>query len=187
MSTLQRIEDYFSPELLIALCEDEFGPLAEQIAFNMQTKRTTSGARVNALDLPAETTGATAASLHTQTETTSEGFTVSFVGRRGIAALDEGQSPQQVQEAFGSFEAFLAAIERWARAKESRWMLSPGEIDAYGVASNIWDKGTVLYSDGGGTEIMKELLPPVMERISAKVTEVLDETIYKLLDATIEA
>lgn len=186
MLTLRRIEDYFSPELLRTLCEDEFGPLAEQIAFNLQTKRTTGGARVNALDLPEETTGETAASLHTETEMTSEGFTVSFVGRRGIASIDEGQSPQQVQEEFGSFDAFLSNIEKWARAKESRWMLSPGEIDAYGVASNVWDHGNVLHQEGGGTEIMKDLLPPAVERISAKITEVLDETIYKLLDATIE-
>lgn len=186
MSTLRSIEDYFSPEQLLILCEDEFGPLAEQIAFNMQTKRTTSGAQVNALGVAEETTGATAESLRTESETTSEGFTVSFVGRGGIASIDEGRSPQQVQEEFASFGAFLSAIERWARAKESRWMLSPGEIDAYGVASNLWDKGTVLYREGGGTEIMKELLPPVVERISDKVTEMLDETIYKLLDETIE-
>lgn len=186
MLTLRRIEDIFSPERIITICEDEFGPLAEQIAFNIQTKRTTGGARVNALDLPEETTGETAASLHTQTETTSDGFTVSFVGRKGIAAIDEGQSPQQVQEEFGSFGAFLNAIEKWARAKESRWMLSPGEIDAYGVASNVWDKGTVLYREGGGTEIMKDLLPGVVERISERITEELDTSIYKLLDATID-
>lgn len=186
MPTIRQIEEVFSPERIITICEDEFGPLAEQIAFNIQTKRTTGGARVNALDLPEETTGETAASLHTETEMTSEGFTVSFVGRKGIAAIDEGQSPQQVQEEFGSFGAFLNAIEKWARAKESRWMLSPGEIDAYGVASNVWDKGTVLYREGGGTEIMKDLLPGVVERISERITEELDTSIYKLLDATID-
>lgn len=186
MSTLRRIEDIFSPERIITICEDEFGPLAEQIAFNIQTKRTTGGARVNALDLPEETTGETAESLKTIHESTNGGLTVSFVGRKGIAAIDEGQSPQQVQEEFGSFGAFLNAIEKWARAKESRWMLSPGEIDAYGVASNVWDKGTVLYREGGGTEIMKDLLPGVVERISERITEELDTSIYKLLDATID-
>lgn len=186
MPTIRQIEEIFSPEWIIAICEDEFGPLAEQIAFNIMTKRTNSGADVNALNVPEETTGATAESLKTIHEATNGGLTVSFVGRKGIKNIDEGSSPQDVQEEFGSFEAFRNAIERWARVKESRWNLDPRSINAYGVASSVWDRGSVLYQEGGGTEIMKDLLPEVVDRISKKITEELDTSIYQLLDATIE-
>ncbi len=186
MPTIRQIEEIFSPERIITICEDEFGPLAEQIAFNIMTKRTNSGADVNALNVPEETTGATAESLKTIHEATNGGLTVSFVGRKGIKNIDEGSSPQDVREEFGSFEAFRNAIERWARVKESRWNLDPRSINAYGVASSVWDRGSVLYQEGGGTEIMKDLLPEVVDRISKKITEELDTSIYQLLDATIE-
>lgn len=186
MPDIRQIEEVFSPERLITICEDEFGPLAEQIAFNIMTKRTNSGADVNALGLPEETTGTTAESLKTIHEATNGGLTVSFVGRKGIKNIDEGSSPTDVQDEFGSFESFLDAIEKWARAKESRWNLDPGEIDAYGVASNVWDHGTVLRQEGGGTEIMEDLLPQTIDNISTKVTEVLDTSIYQLLDTSIE-
>ena len=186
MPTIRQIEEIFSPERIITICEDEFGPLAEQIAFNIMTKRTNSGADVNALGLPEETTGATAESLKTIHESTNGGLTVSFVGRKGIKNIDEGSSPQDVQEEFGSFGAFLNAIERWARAKESRWNLEPRSINAYGVASSVWENGTVVHQEGGGTEIMKDLLPEVVERISERITEELDTSIYKLLAATID-
>lgn len=186
MPTIRQIEEIFSPERIITICEYEFGPLAEQIAFNIMTKRTNSGADVNALGLPEETTGATTESLKTIHEATNGGLTVSFVGRKGIKNIDEGSSPQDVQEEFGSFEAFRNAIERWARVKESRWNLDPRSINAYGVASSVWDRGSVLYQEGGGTEIMKDLLPEVVDRISKKITEELDTSIYQLLDATIE-
>lgn len=186
MPTIRQIEEVFSPGRIITICEDEFGPLAEQIAFNIMTKRTNSGADVNALNVPEETTGATAESLKTIHEATNGGLTVSFVGRKGIKNIDEGSSPQDVQEEFGSFEAFRNAIERWARVKESRWNLDPRSINAYGVASSVWDRGSVLYQEGGGTEIMKDLLPEVVDRISKKITEELDTSIYQLLDATIE-
>ena len=186
MPTIRQIEEIFSPERIITICEDEFGSLAEQIAFNIMTKRTNSGADVNALGLPEETTGATTESLKTIHESTNGGLTVSFVGRKGIKNIDEGSSPQDVQEEFGSFEAFRNAIERWARVKESRWNLDPRSINAYGVASSVWDRGSVLYQEGGGTEIMKDLLPEVVDRISKKITEERDTTIYQLLDATIE-
>lgn len=186
MPTIRQIEEIFSPERIITICEDEFGSLAEQIAFNIMTKRTNSGADVNALGLPEETTGATTESLKTIHESTNGGLTVSFVGRKGIKNIDEGSSPQDVQEEFGSLEAFRNAIERWARVKESRWNLDPRSINAYGVASSVWDRGSVLYQEGGGTEIMKDLLPEVVDRISKKITEELDTSIYQLLDATIE-
>ena len=186
MPTIRQIEEIFSPERIITICEDEFGPLAEQIAFNIMTKKTNSGADVNALGLPEETTGATAESLKTIHESTNGGLTVSFVGRKGIKNIDEGSSPQDVQEEFGSFGSFLNAIERWARAKESRWNLEPSSINAYGVSSSVWDHGNVLHEGGGGTESMKDLLPEVVERISERITEELDTSIYKLLDATID-
>lgn len=44
MPTIRQIEEIFSPERIITICEDEFGSLAEQIAFNIMTKRTNSGA-----------------------------------------------------------------------------------------------------------------------------------------------
>lgn len=186
MPTIRQIEEIFSPERIITICEDDFGTLAEQIAFNVATKKINSGADVNALGLPEETTGATAESLKTIHESTNGGLTVSFVGRKGIKNIDEGSSPQDVQEEFGSFEAFKNAIERWARAKESRWGLDPRSINAHGVASRVWDRGSVLYRQGGGTEIMKDLLPEVVEKISERISEELDTSIYKLLDATIE-
>lgn len=186
MPGIRQIEQVFSPERLIVICEDEFGPLAERIAFNLMTKRTDSGADVNSLGLPEETTGATAESLKTVHESRGDGLTVSFVGRKGIRNIDEGSSPQDVQEEFGSFGAFLNVIERWARAKEARWNLEPGEISAYGVAANVWDHGSVLHQEGGGTEIMKDLLPPVIGRISEKITGEIGSSIYQLLDETIE-
>lgn len=186
MPGLRQIEEVFSPERLIIICEDEFGPLAERIAFNMMTKTRDSGSDVNSLGLPQETTGRTAESLRTVCETSGDGLTVSFVGRRGIRSIDEGSSATDVQQEFGSFEAFLGVIEKWARAKEARWNLEPGKISAYGVASNVWDHGTVLHQEGGGREIMKDLLPEVVENISRRVTEELDTAIYQLLDATIE-
>ena len=186
MDDFRQIEEFFSPERLITICEDEFSPLAEQIAFNIMTKRSNSGANVNSLGVPEETTGATGESLKTIHENMGDGLTVSFVGRKGIKNIDEGSSPQDVQEEFGSFEAFLQAIEKWARAKESRWNLDPMSINAYGVASGVWDHGSVLHQEGGGTEIMKDLLPPAIERISERLTEELDTSIYQLLDKTIE-
>lgn len=186
MPTIRQIEEIFSPERIITICEDEFGPLADQISFNIMTKRTNSGADVNALGVPEETTGVTAESLKTIHEATNGGLTVSFVGRRGIKNIDEGSSPQEVQEEFGNFGAFLNVIERWARSKEARWNLDPRSINAYGVASSVWDHGSVLHQEGGGTEIMKDLLPPTIKRISERITEELDTSIYQLLDATIE-
>lgn len=150
MPTIRQIEEVFSPERIITICEDEFGPLAEQIAFNIMTKRTTAAPMSTLWDFRRKRPGATAESLKTIHESTNGGLTVSFVGRKGIKNIDEGSSPQDVQEEFGSFGAFLNAIERWARAKESRWNLEPRSINAYGVASSVWDHGNVLHQEGGG-------------------------------------
>lgn len=186
MNDVVRIQDYFSPETIIAVCEDEFQPLAEKIAFNMMTKTRNGGADVNSLGLPEETTGETADSLKTTFEETGGGLTVAFVGRAGIASIDEGRSPQEVRQEFASFDSFKNTIERWARAKEARWGLESGSIDAWRVASNVWDHGTVLYQEGGGTEIMKDLLPDAVSRIDFKLTELLDNAIYNVLSRKIE-
>lgn len=186
MTNVREIERFFSPDRILLLCEDEFTPLAEQIAFNIQTKRTNSGAEVNALGVPEETTGATAESLRTISEMGADGLVVSFVGRHNIKNIDEGSSPADIHEEFGSFESFLRSIETWAAAKEARWMLEPGQIDPYGVASSLWSHGSVLYQEGGGTEIMKYLLEPAVENINREFTEMLDETIYNLIDESID-
>lgn len=186
MNDIRRIEDFFSPEDIIAICEDEFRPLADKIAFNMMTKTRNGGADVNSLGLPEEATGETARSLNTISEEGNGALTVSFVGREGIAGIDEGQSPQDVQQQYGSFQSFLQNIERWARAKETRWLLEPGSIDAWRVASNVWDHGTVLYQEGGGTEIMKDLLPEAVQRVDSRITDMLDNSIYNILSKKIE-
>lgn len=186
MDSIRQIEDFFSPQRFIDICEDQFAPLAEQIAFNIQTKKQNNGASVNALDVPEETTGKTAESLKTIHEITSDGLTVSFVGRKNIKNIDKGSSPEDVQAEFGSFDAFLSAIETWARAKESRWGFEPETINALGVANAVWDHGSVLYQEGGGSEIMGDLLSPVIEKINQQITEELDNSIYELLNSSIE-
>lgn len=186
MRQIKQIEEIFNPERFILACEDEFSELAERISFNIMTKKTNSGADVNSLGVPEETTGETAESLKTVHEMAGGVLTVSFVGRGNIKNIDEGISPQDVQEEFGSFEAFKNAIERWARAKEARWGLERDSINAHGVASSVWDHGSVLYQEGGGTEIMQDLLPESVDRISKRITEELDSAIYQLLDTTIE-
>lgn len=186
MDRIRQIDDFFSPQKFIDICEDQFASLAEQIAFNIMTKKRNSGASVNYLDVPEETTGRTAESLKTVHESTADGLTVSFVGRKNIKNIDKGSSPEDVHAEFGSYESFLSEIETWARAKESRWGFEPGSINAAGVASTIWDRGSVLYQEGGGSEIMGDFLPPVIESINQQITEELDDSIYRLLDSTIE-
>lgn len=186
MSNVRRIEEFFSPERFLNICEDEFIPLAENISFNIMTKRTNSGSSVNSLGVPEETTGETGRSLKTIHNETNSGITISFVGRKGIKNIDEGSSPQDVQEEFGSFGAFKNAIERWARNKEARWYLEPRSINAYSVASNVWDHGNVLYQEGGGTEIMKDLLPEAVKKINNNITKEIRNSIYKLLESSIK-
>ena len=185
MNDARRIQDFFSPQRIIDICEGEFNPLAEKIAFNMMTMTRNSGADVNSLGLPEETTGATAESLKTVSEETSQGVTVSFVGRAGIRRIDAGKSPQDVKQEFGSLESFTSAIEKWATAKELRWGLESGSIDAGRVAFRVWNYGTILYRGGGGTEIMKDNLQPVADRINFRITEELDKSIYQLLESSI--
>ena len=65
---ISKIENFFSPEKLVAICNEEFSTLKEQVTINLQTKRTNSGKNVNSLNVPEETTGATADSMASQVE-----------------------------------------------------------------------------------------------------------------------
>lgn len=186
MSTVSQIEDFFSPQKLIDICEANFRPLSDKIKLNIRLNTTNSGKPVNSLGLPAETTGASAESLRTESESIAGGYMVSFVGRENIANLDRGSSPQDVKQEFGSFESFLVAIGNWARAKEARYGMPNGVINDYNVASTVWEKGTVLYQAGGGTETISELLPPVLEEIDKQVAEELSDAVYKLLESSIK-
>lgn len=184
---IKAIEEFFSADRFVTLCREEFESLAQAIAHNMQTKTKNSGHDVNSLSLPEETSGDTARSLQTVVENHTDGFSVSFVGRKGIKGIDEGTSAQETQEEWGgSFESFYSAIKKWARLKESKYGLEFKSINEYWVAKNVWEKGTVLHREGGGTEVMKDLLPPMIERIDNRITAELGNSIYQLLDATIE-
>ena len=183
MDNVDKILRYFEPERFIEVCRSRFDELRTQIVANMQTKATTSGKRVNSLDVPEWATGATAASLQTQAEQDNDGFEAAFVGRKGIAGVDRGYSAGEVQAQYASFEAFLAAIERWAQAKEGIYGIE--EIDAYAVAANVWSNGTILYREGGGTEIMQELLQPAVDDIDRQLTERLDRSVFTMLNETI--
>lgn len=186
MDRISQINDFFSPQKYVEICEANFSKLAEQITVNIQTKTSNSGAQVNALGLPEYTTGQTSESLKTVYEQTDNGFEVSFVGRHNIKNIDKGSSPADVQEEFGSFSSFLNAIEHWANAKEARYGLKQGAINPYVVANRVWNLGSILYREGGGTEVMEDLLQPVIDNINQQITEELDNGIYKWLDATIE-
>lgn len=127
--------------------------------------------------------GATAASLQTQVEQNDDGFEAAFVGRQGIAGVDGGRSAGDVQAQYASFDAFLLAIERWAQAKEGLYGIE--EIDAYAVAANVWSKGTVLYREGGGTEILFDLLQPAVDDIDRQLSEQLGRSVFTMLNETI--
>ena len=123
------------------------------------------------------------AALQTQVEQNDDGFEAAFVGRQGIAGVDEGRSAGDVQAQYASFDAFLLAIERWAQAKEGLYGIE--EIDAYAVAANVWSKGTVLYREGGGTEILFDLLQPAVDDIDRQLSEQLDRSVFTMLNETI--
>ncbi len=180
MDNVDEILNHFNPERFISVCRTRFDELRTQVVANLQTKTTTSGKKVNSLDVPEWATGATAASLQTLTEQDNDGFSVAFVGRKGISSIDDGSSAGEVQAQYASFDAFLQAIERWAQAKEGIYGIE--DIDAYAVAANVWSKGTVLYREGGGTEILRDLLEPAVADIETKMTEMLDRSVYEMLN-----
>lgn len=183
---ISKIENFFNPERLVAICNEELSTLKEQVTINLQTKRTNSGKNVNSMNVPEETTGATADSMASQVESNAGGFTVSFVGRHNIKNIDEGNSPQDAQEEFGSFESFYQNIKQWARDKEARYGLEFKSINAYWAAKKLWEEGSILYRSGGGTEIIKDLLPQTVDNIDKRITEVIDTSIYEMLETTIE-
>lgn len=180
MDNANEILNYFSPERFVEVCRTRFDTLRTQVVANIQTKTTTGGKKVNSLDVPEWTTGATAASLQTLVEQDNAGFEVAFVGRKGISSIDDGSSAGEVQAQYASFAAFLQAIERWAQAKEGIYGID--DIDAYAVAANVWSKGTILYREGGGTEILLELLQPAVDDIDKQLTEQLDRSVYTMLN-----
>lgn len=185
MANIRAIEEFLSADRFITIAREEFDKLAEEIAEGIRTKTHNSGNEVNSLVLPEETTGATAASLRTIVEHTGTGFDISFVGRKWISAIDDGMSPEDTQEEWPSFGAFWDAIEKWARAKEAKYGLEFKSIDDFNVASHVWDHGTVLYQLGGGTEIMRDKLDGVIERIDERITPILSKSIYELVDEMI--
>lgn len=183
MDDIDKILRYFDPERFIEVCEARFDTLRTQVVENLQTKTSSSGKRVNSLEVPEWATGATAASLQTQVEQDNDGFEVAFVGRKGISGVDKGYSAADVQEQYSSFDAFLLAIERWAQAKEGIYGIEG--IDSYAVAANVWSKGTVLYREGGGTEILFELLQPAVDDIDRQLSDQLDRSVFMMLNETI--
>lgn len=185
MADLRAITEYFNEDKFVTIAREEFDKLTQEIVENLRTKTTNSGNVVNSLGLPEETTGTTAASLQTVVEHNGGGFEIAYVGRKGIKGIDDGYSPDEVQDEWPSFEAFWDAIEKWARAKESKYGLEFKSIDDYNVASQVWDHGTVLFQYGGGTEIMRDKLQPTLDRIDERITAIIDNSIYELLDEMI--
>lgn len=186
MAAVSSIFDYFSPQRLATICSEEFELAAQQIRANIATKNTNNGRAVNSLGLPEETTGESAASIQTLFEHAADGFSVTLAGRKGIWGLDKGQSPAQVQFQFSNFWDCVETMKKWSHAKEARYGLAPRSINAYSVASNIWQKGTILYREGGGQEILRDPLDPAMQRISERISEELNTSIYQLMDMTVE-
>ncbi len=183
MDSTETITEFFSPQKLIEECQKVFDGLKENVGTNVRTKKTNSGNDVNYLGLPEETTGKTAESLRTIVENTDNGFAVSFVGRSHINSIDDGTSAADAQEQFGSFEAFYSAIKKWARAKEDRYGLEFKSINDYLAAKKIWEEGTILYRAGGGTEIMRDLLEPALDKISETTSQELEKGVFTLLDS----
>jgi hypothetical protein len=183
MDDVDKILRYFDPQRFIEVCKARFDTLRTQVVANLQTKTSSSGKRVNSLDVPEWATGATGSSLQTLVDQDNDGFGVTFIGRKGIAGVDSGYSSNEVQAQYSSFDAFLLAIERWAQAKEGIYGIE--EIDAYAVAANVWSNGTVLYREGGGTEILFELLQPAVDDIDRQISEQLDRSVFTMLNETI--
>lgn len=179
MKAVDDILKYFDPNKFVEICKQHFDDLKTQIVANIRTKTSTSGASVNSLGVPEWTSGSTASSLQTISEKSGSSVEISFVGRVGIAGIDKGYSPSEVQAQYSSFDSFLFAIERWAQAKEGIYGIE--DIDAYSVAANVWSKGTTLYREGGGTEIMLSLLQPTVDNIEKSLYDMIDRSIYNML------
>lgn len=143
--------------------------------------QTNSGNPVNSLLLPADTTGKTAESIRVESQLSSGMLNVSLIGRKGIMNIDKGNPPAESSGEWSNFDSFYYAIKEWARAKERRYGLEPNEINAYSVASHVWLYGSVLWRAGGGTETIRELLPPAAEKIEQVITNTIDKTVTERL------
>ncbi len=138
---------------------------------NILNKQTNSGNAVNSLLLPADTTGKTAESLKVEKEVQPGSLRVTLVGRKDIMNIDKGNPPAESSGEWGSFDSFFQAIHAWARAKERRYGLEEHSIDEGNVAEILWEEGSVLWRAGGGTESIRDLLPPAAEQIDNVVNE----------------
>ncbi len=183
MSTVEKIKRHFDP---LEVCKGQFDDLKAAISVNMQTKRSNSGRDVNSLGLPEATSGETEASLRTIAEWDGDNLTISFVGRKGIKGIDEGYSPSEVRAEHGTVQNLYYELKPWARTKEARYGLPDKSINPWSVATNIWEKGTVLYRQGGGTEMMKGLLPEVVRNIEREFHLRLDKQAYNFIKAEID-
>lgn len=183
MSTYDGLISSFTRELEAEITEilDEVG---FEIFSNIKEKQANSGNSVNSLNLPADTTGATGASIKVQSEPNISGLDIALVGRKGIMNIDKGNPPAKETGEWGSFESFYQAIEAWARAKEQRYGFEG--IDAEGVAWNVWRYGGVLYQAGGGTESIRDLLPPAAEKIDGKITEIMEKYATEMAETIID-
>lgn len=181
MNTYNAIVSEFTKEI-----EAEVSQILDEVGFeifwNIREKQTNSGKSVNSLLLPADTTGATGESIRIQSETNISGANIALVGRKGIMNIDKGNPPAKDTGEWGSFDSFYMAIEAWARAKEQRYGLQEGYIDAENVAFNVWKYGGVLYQEGGGTESIRDLLPPAVEKIDGKITELIEKYAFDFVE-----
>ena len=165
------------------MCEARFDTLRTQVVANLQTKTGSSGKRVNSLGVPEWATGATAASLQTQVEQNDDGFEAAFVGGRGSPA-----STGDVLRAMcrrNTPPSMLFSLRSSDGRRPKRGLYGIEEIDAYAVAANVWSKGTVLYREGGGTEILFDLLQPAVDDIDRQLSEQLDRSVFTMLNETI--
>lgn len=168
-------------ERLKEICHDEFEQAIEQMRQNIRNNTTNSHKQVNSLGLPASTTGETEESLHIE-EDESNGLSVSIVGRDHIRNIDTGSSPEDIHSEYPSFEAFEDVIEEYAANKERRYFLDDGAIDATGMAVSLWNDGSKLYKEGGGTESLREPAENAANRIIERVTPELDRTIHDAIE-----
>uniref|UniRef100_UPI004056C897 hypothetical protein n=1 Tax=Alistipes sp. TaxID=1872444 RepID=UPI004056C897 len=159
----------------IRITEEELRNLLLGISHNIQYNSTNSGSIVNYLGAPADTTGETVRSMRVDTETNGDWAIISLSGRKGIWNIDKGNPPAKSTGEYPSFRSFHEAIKTWARAKEFRYGLQHGEIPAYAVAKSVWRKGGVLFQEGGGTQSVRDLIPPVIESIERRIDEVAED------------
>lgn len=174
------IDKMFNKGGIVALCEREFATLKERITDNIRNKKQNSGHDLNVFLEPAATTGATEQSLGTVIEETGDGFSIAFVGASHLGALDKGKSPDELHQEFGSREAFYAAMAEWGRHKEQKYGHQPVL-----KGMDVWNQGTTLYQQGGGTETVRVEVEAAVERINEQLGEILDKSLYEFLQTNV--